>query len=266
MRRTPAIALTAALLAAGTSACGGDDDGSRKALAADAPRATTPAPSPRQVTITVDGETTTAMTTGTTVREVLAQAGVELGRYYLVKPKIDEPAGDAIKVRRLLSAPVTRKIKIDPPVRRRKNQQLAAWTTRTVRQGRPGIKVVMIAYVRNSKGKKVKAVVAQKILRKPVTQILEIGPQPASVGGPVAGLNWAALAKCESGGRPNAVNPAGYYGLYQFSLQTWASVGGTGLPSQASPEEQTYRAQLLYNKVGGRWQGQWPHCGKYLFS
>jgi hypothetical protein len=263
VRRIPALALTAALLAASTSACGGDDGGPRPA-AADAPKVTTPPA--RQVTITVDGEETTAMVTGTTVREVLAQAGVRLGRYYLVKPKIDEPAGNAVKVRLLLSKPVTKTVKIQAPVKRKKSTKLGAWSQRTARKGRDGLKVVVIAYVKDRKGRKVKAVVAEKVTRKPVTQILEVGPQPTSVGGTAASLNWAGLAKCESGGRPNAVNPAGYYGLYQFSLQTWGSVGGTGLPSNASAAEQTYRAQLLYNKVQGRWQGQWPNCGRFLFS
>ena len=73
---------------------------------------------------------------------------------------------------------------------------------------------------------------------------------------------WAALAQCESGGNPTAVSANGlYYGLYQFSLSTWASVGGSGLPSQASPAEQTMRAQTLQARSG--W-GQWPHCASTL--
>jgi len=264
VRRIPAVVLAVALLAASATACGGDEGGTRPA-AADAPKAT-PTVTPRQIVLTVDGKRTTVTTTGRTVREVLAQANVRLGRYYLVRPDLDEPAVDAVRVRRLLSKPVTRTIKIDPPVRKRKNSKLAAWSEKVVRNGRAGEKLVTVAYVRGKNGGRVKAVIEQKILRKPVARIVEIGPQPTSVGGEAARLNWAALAKCESGGRPNAVNPAGYYGLYQFSRQTWASVGGTGLPSEASAAEQTYRAQLLYNKVNGRWQGQWPHCGKYLFS
>src|SRR3712207_8586290 len=65
-------------------------------------------------------------------------------------------------------------------------------------------------------------------------------------------LNWAALAKCESGGNPRAVNPAGYYGLYQFSLSTWAGVGGSGNPVDASPAEQLARAQKPYARSGDR--------------
>ncbi|GIG38689.1 resuscitation-promoting factor [Cellulomonas phragmiteti] len=87
---------------------------------------------------------------------------------------------------------------------------------------------------------------------------------PIAAGGDADSLNWAALAKCESGGRVDVVSSTGkYHGLYQFSVATWQSVGGAGLPSQASAEEQTARAKMLYNRSGA---GQWPHCGKNLFS
>jgi hypothetical protein len=52
-----------------------------------------------------------------------------------------------------------------------------------------------------------------------------------------------------------------YHGLYQFSVQTWQAMGGSGLPSQASPGEQTQRAQALQARSG--W-GQWPACAKKL--
>ncbi|WP_394805881.1 ubiquitin-like domain-containing protein [Streptomyces fradiae] len=94
------------------------------------------------------------------------------------------------------------------------------------------------------------------------------GPQAKAPGRPasVAGadhLNWAALAQCESGGRPHAVDPSGTYGgLYQFDARTWASVGGSGLPQHASAAEQTYRAKKLYAQRGA---SPWPHCGRRLY-
>ena len=78
------------------------------------------------------------------------------------------------------------------------------------------------------------------------------------------GLNWTALAKCESGGNPHAVNPAGYYGLYQFAMSSWQSVGGQGDPRNSSVDEQTYRAKLLYKAAGG--DSPWPTCGHYLYE
>ena len=92
-----------------------------------------------------------------------------------------------------------------------------------------------------------------------------VGTKPVPQNAPTAdGLNWSALAGCESGGNPQAVNTAGpYYGLYQFLESTWRSVGGTGIPTQNSASEQTYRAQILYNRSGA---GQWPVCGRLLFN
>jgi len=72
---------------------------------------------------------------------------------------------------------------------------------------------------------------------------------------------WAQVANCESGGNPRAVNAAGYYGLFQFDLQTWRSVGGSGNPANASAAEQLMRAKKLYAQRGA---SPWPVCGKYL--
>ncbi|TCO60899.1 transglycosylase family protein [Actinocrispum wychmicini] len=68
---------------------------------------------------------------------------------------------------------------------------------------------------------------------------------------------WARLRDCESGGRYEAVTRGRFFGAYQFSLGTWRSVGGAGLPHQASAVEQDYRALYLYRMRG--WQ-PWGGC------
>jgi hypothetical protein len=68
-----------------------------------------------------------------------------------------------------------------------------------------------------------------------------------------------AIAQCESGGDPHAIGGGGLYrGKYQFSVDTWASVGGSGDPAAAPEAEQDRRAALLYERSG---PGQWPVCG-----
>lgn len=68
-----------------------------------------------------------------------------------------------------------------------------------------------------------------------------------------------AIASCESGGDPTIVSSDGSYrGKYQFSFETWASVGGSGDPAAASEQEQDYRAALLYAASGS---SPWPVCG-----
>lgn len=80
--------------------------------------------------------------------------------------------------------------------------------------------------------------------------------QISSLG--VSRATLESIAACESGGDPGAVNGAGYYGKYQFDLQTWQSVGGSGNPADADEAEQDYRAALLYSRAGA---SPWPVCG-----
>jgi hypothetical protein len=69
-----------------------------------------------------------------------------------------------------------------------------------------------------------------------------------------------AIAACESGGDPTVVDASGtYYGKYQFDTSTWASVGGSGSPAEASEAEQDHRASLLYARAGS---SPWPVCGQ----
>jgi hypothetical protein len=73
---------------------------------------------------------------------------------------------------------------------------------------------------------------------------------------------WAALARCESTSNPDAVGGGGrYYGAFQFSVGTWRSVGGTGLPTDHPYEVQLAAAQRLQARSG--WS-QWPACARKL--
>jgi peptidoglycan hydrolase-like protein with peptidoglycan-binding domain len=68
----------------------------------------------------------------------------------------------------------------------------------------------------------------------------------------------AKIAQCESGGNITAISPSGQYrGKYQFSLQTWESLGGTGDPAEAEESVQDMYAAALYNQRG---LAPWPAC------
>ena len=73
--------------------------------------------------------------------------------------------------------------------------------------------------------------------------------------------DFARLRMCESGGNYATNTGNGYYGAYQFSLQTWRGMGNTGLPSDASPAEQDAQAARLQAARG--WQ-PWPACSRKL--
>ncbi len=75
---------------------------------------------------------------------------------------------------------------------------------------------------------------------------------------------WYNLRFCESTNNYTAESANGlFYGAYQFEPRTWRTVGGTGNPAHAPPEEQDARARLLYSRRGDQ---PWPrdYCGRWL--
>jgi hypothetical protein len=68
------------------------------------------------------------------------------------------------------------------------------------------------------------------------------------------------IAECESHGNPRSIGGGGAYrGMFQFSQDTWNSVGGHGDPAKASVAEQVRRAGMLLARSG---PGQWPVCSQ----
>lgn len=65
---------------------------------------------------------------------------------------------------------------------------------------------------------------------------------------------FACIRQRESHNNYSTNTGNGQYGAYQFKLSTWRSVGGKGLPSNASPTEQDSRADILQRRAG--WE-QW---------
>jgi soluble lytic murein transglycosylase-like protein len=85
------------------------------------------------------------------------------------------------------------------------------------------------------------------------------GSIPATIYAAAAasGLDGAYLlsvAQCESGLDPHAVNPAGYYGLFQFDERTWAAYGSGSIYDPVA--QATTAAELI--AAGGA--SRWPNC------
>lgn len=96
---------------------------------------------------------------------------------------------------------------------------------------------------------------AQELRPEPAPPPPPPEPEPVAVSPALE-----AIASCESGGDPTAVSPDGSYrGKYQFSVDTWQAVGGSGDPAAAPEAEQDRLAQVLYEQSG---PGQWPVCGQ----
>lgn len=223
---------------------------------------------PDRVTVVHDGRRTSLVTTASSVAGALRAAGVRLDARDRVDVPLDDELvdGTVVTVTRVSVGRVRDSYAVAPRVQRQADSSMYEGSEKVVRQGEAGRAVAVYRVVRHDGVVVNRQLVNRKTLRAPVTRIVRYGTKERPYSAPstgASGLNWAALAQCESGGNPQAVNPAGYYGLYQFSLGTWYGVGGTGNPIDASADEQTYRAQLLFQGSGA---SPWPVCGSLLYS
>ncbi|MGZ4638886.1 MAG: ubiquitin-like domain-containing protein [Actinomycetes bacterium] len=220
---------------------------------------------PHQLTFLADGKRHEVTTTAITIRSAMAEAGLTLRQQDRVTPTLEtRPADDqVIAVTRVDGKRVVEEKPIKFATVERKSKSLFKGDRKVVTKGKVGIKVRTFDLTYLDKRLSARKKVNERVTAPPVTEVVLVGTKPRPANTPTAdGLNWAALARCESGGNPKAYNPAGpFYGLYQFMSSTWQAVGGVGLPTQASASEQTYRAQILYNRSG---RGQWPVCGRFL--
>ncbi|MDX3529598.1 ubiquitin-like domain-containing protein [Streptomyces sp. ID05-39B] len=219
----------------------------------------------RALTIMADGRARTVRTNAATVREAVEEAGITLRGQDTtpVAPGSFPRDGQTITVLRITGSREVREEAIPFLVRRTEDPTLLRGTEVVERAGQPGLLRVTYA-LRTVNGVRQKPRrVRTEIVREPRAQVVKVGtkPRPASVRG-ADHLDWQALAVCESGGRPDAVDPSGNYGgLYQFDTHTWHSLGGTGRPQDAPASEQTFRAKKLYVRRGA---AAWPHCGPRL--
>ncbi len=223
----------------------------------------------KDVTLTVGAKATKVVTFSGTVGQLLAEKKLTVAKTDRLNLAAATPltTGSTIILDRIEQRSSSATIPVNFQTTSTKSDSLDSGDTKVVTRGKAGsAKVTYLDTYTNGK-RTARKTVSTVTLAKPVAQVQQVGtrkPEPAlpSTSGSAAGLNWAALAKCESGGNPKAVNPNGHYGLYQFSMPTWASVGGSGNPADASASEQTARAKALFDKAGA---GQWS-CGSHLYD
>ena len=231
----------------------------------------------RTVSVSDAGRPAKKVSTGAkTVADVLKEQGVSLGSADTTEPALTTAVknGQQIKVSRVTVKTVTQTVAIAPKDVRTDDPKLDKGSTVVAAKGKPGKQKVVI---------KVTTVNGKVTSRKEVSRTTVTQPTPNQVrvgtksgldvqGGRVFfhdtefGVNWDGLAYCESTNNPKAVNnPAGFlstYGLFQFDLPTWQSVGGSGNPGDAGAGGAAPARQVAVSAAGARalavrLRGQW---------
>ncbi|TYP86215.1 resuscitation-promoting factor [Blastococcus xanthinilyticus] len=222
---------------------------------------------PKEVVLVADGQERVVTTTAATAGDLLAEQGIALSGTDRMSLRPTQALLNRMRLQ-VFRVQVTEVVENAPIAHGRVETPDAAafqGDEQVTQQGVDGEQATTFRVTVVDGRETSREQLASTVTRAPVDEHVTVGTKARPVNKPGAdGLNWAALAACESGGRPDAVSGTGkYHGLYQFSVATWQAVGGSGLPSAASPDEQTFRAQQLYNRAGA---GQWPHCGPRLFG
>jgi uncharacterized protein YabE (DUF348 family) len=229
---------------------------------------------PKDVVIAHDRRADTAVSTAATVRELLATLKITLDADDRITPALDTPLTDKlrIQIQRVVLKQFTRTEKIDYSTQRKDDKSLYKGESKTVREGRSGRAKVVYAtvYVDGKRTKQTR--LSRSVLSQPRTEIEKVGtksrpkPRQASHSNLSSGdgLNWDALADCESGGDWHINTGNGFYGGVQFDSGTWLANGGGKYADRAdlaTREEQIDVATKVYNARGS---SPWPVCGSRL--
>ncbi|MDT4934900.1 MAG: resuscitation-promoting factor RpfB [Pseudonocardiales bacterium] len=230
---------------------------------------------PKQVRVGFDGKTRTVTTTDSTVGQLLRDLGVRVGATDRVLPSSRSAIEQGLKiaVQRVAVKRQTVRELLSFAVTRRNDATMYQGDTKVVVAGASGAANVTyeLTYV-NGKvaGRKQ---VARHVLSQPTAQVVNVGtkarpvapaPAPAPVPASTGGLNWDAVAACESGGNWHINTGNGFYGGLQFDYSTWLSNGGGAYAQRAdlaTREQQIAVATRVYNARGS---SPWPVCGANL--
>ena len=234
--------------------------------------------SPKRLTLLVDGKRLPVASAGPTVRDALYASMVFLAP----SDRVSVPATSAIYDNQVIRVQRVRYGTASATVAMPFGTVRSADTTRYVGQnsivtaGRPGAERVVYSLVYVDGKLAGRVVRSAAVLRAPVSQLMKVGskPQPAKATPPTntgakppantSGLNWDAVAACESGGNWHINTGNGFYGGLQFDYGTWLSNGGGAYAPRAdlaSREQQIAIATRLYNARGS---SPWPVCGQRL--
>lgn len=220
---------------------------------------------PVEVTIEVDGVERSVVTLAAQVEDLLSLNDVELGPDDRVSHALGAAlrAEQTITVERVEYVRVAEEVLLANDEVRRETGDLDRGRTRVEDEGRDGLRRDEYEVTLVDGEEVERELVSSEVVLEPRDRVVLVGTRaPAPAGAVSAGSSvWDRLAQCESGGNWQINTGNGYYGGLQFHPQTWRSVGGTGLPHEASKAEQIRRAQILQARAG--W-GQWPACSRKL--
>jgi uncharacterized protein YabE (DUF348 family) len=236
--------------------------------------------SPKRLTFLVDGSRVAVQSAGRTVFDAIALSAIYVGpndRLSVAGTSVTKN-GQVIRIQRVKFASRVETQSVPFQTVNQNDPSKFVGDNSTVTDGKPGSQqaTYQLVYVDGKlAGKLAKRTV---VTSAPVSAVQKVGTKqkpvaatPPATGNTGAtppastsGLNWDAVAACESGGNWAINTGNGFYGGLQFDSGTWLSNGGGAYAPRADLASRAQQIAVATNLYNARGASPWPVCGQRL--
>jgi len=217
-------------------------------------------------------------TTDGTVASLLASAGIGLGPVDEVSPALDTPLTDGLQVS-IVRIGITAEqgtVEVSQPADKTvRDSSLPQGTTQVESQGHAGsADVTYNVFYRNGQ-EAARVEVGRTVTNEAVASVVRVGTAGSSssssssstasssdapVSSGSSGVDWDAIANCESTNNWSINTGNGYYGGLQFDVGTWLSNGGGQYAPRADLATREQQIAVAENTYASRGLRPWA-CG-----
>jgi uncharacterized protein YabE (DUF348 family) len=220
---------------------------------------------PQRIHVAVEGQLVSSWTAASTVGEALRDLELDVSLLDRISPSPETPIepGETVQISRVSIEEQHVEVVLPRPRQRIEDATLLRGVVRVAEAGRDGLRRDTLLVSRVEGQIEARVVLAREVVQEPVPRVERVGTR-TTAGEDV----WDAMARCEAGGRWDAVRRVSatttYEGGLQFHSRTWTSYRPAGFPARASEatrEQQIAVAERVLQRQG--W-GAWPSCARRL--
>ena len=222
---------------------------------------------PKSVKVVHDGKTADVITTAATVSQVLTELNIQLGAHDTVAPLATATVlpDMTVVVHRIAFKQDTVTQSIPYAVIKHSDPNVTAGQVSVTTAGAEGSQRVTYDDTYTDGKLSHRVVVSKVVLSSPRTEVETVGTQqPTYTAVSSNGLNWSAVANCESGGDWSINTGNGFYGGLQFDYGTWLAYGGGAYAPRADLASESQQIAVASRLYAARGSSPWPVCGRYL--
>ncbi|MBI1759623.1 MAG: transglycosylase family protein [Actinobacteria bacterium] len=222
---------------------------------------------PKRITVVTDGRSRAITTSAATVREALVGSGITVADTDRMSVATGTPVteGMIVVLVRVRYQTVTVTAPLPPPVVRKDDATLIKGQQVVEKAGVAGTQKVTYLVVYIAGKESGRTAQRTQVITAAQPQVIRVGTKaPPSPPASTSGLNWDALAQCESGGNWSINTGNGFYGGLQFDYGTWLSNGGGVYAQRADLATRAQQIAIGEKLYAARGSSPWPVCGTHL--